>query len=477
MLESEISSIIDSKSYVLSRWNYLFSIDNEHYIYNTFSCGFGKLDPKMFKFVKKIETSQSYTPTKKEIPLVKALLQGSIIVQTDTNELNQLKFLSRTRRYNDSQKVISMTIVPTLDCNFRCSYCFQEHQNDSKNHLYMNRKTQDAIVKYVELRAKNGAKRISICWYGGEPLLAYDTINLLTERFLKLSDKYSIPYDASMVSNGYLLDKKRIDLLLRWRIVDFQVTVDGPKEIHDKRRPLVSGKPTYSKIIKNICNLTNEKGFPSISLRVNLDETNKNYLDDLLNDLNKKGLMNKLGVYLAPVTSTTKSCGEISSVIFSSKDMIEKDIQFVNTLIDKNLVVTMNYPKASVTQCMAVCPESNLVGPDGTLWPCWDVVGRKEESIGNIRTGCIHNDTFLKWCLWDPFEDEECLDCKVLPICMGGCPARRVPLNSDYFTAVFEKKCSRWRWGMEEYLKLVIKLYNMKQEQSKKQKTIEETDD
>ncbi len=242
--------------------------------------------------------------------------------------------------------------------------------------------------------------------------------------------------------------------------MDFQITIDGPENIHNKRRPLLNGEPTYTTIVDNISRILKQKNPPSITLRVNVDSTNDVYIDDLIHDLDRHGLMGQIGVYLAPVTSTTKSCGEISNIIFSSKEMIEKDIAFVNKIIDKNMVVSMHYPRVSVAQCMAVCPESNLIGPDGTIWPCWDVVGRKEESIGNIITGIDNTENFFKWCLWEPFDDEECLSCKVLPICMGGCPARRVPLNQEYFTAVFDKKCSRWRWGMEEYLKLIVKVYN-----------------
>ncbi len=466
MNNAKIKELITSTKYKSSRWNYLFRVNNKNYIYNTLSCGFGELDDKALVLLTKIMQSESYTPSEKDVSLLTQLIQGSIVVPEKTDEINMLKFLSYKRRFSDSYKIISLTIVPTLDCNFRCSYCFQNHQQTTDSD-YMSEEIQQAIIHYTDLRAKNESKRISVCWYGGEPLLASDIIERLTKRFLKIAKKYDIPYDASMVTNGYLLDEKRIEMLKKWKINDLQITIDGPREIHDRRRFLVSGKPTYDTIIQNICSITKEKEFPNVTLRVNVDVTNEHYIDDLIDDLDRNHLMDKLGVYLAPVTSTTKSCGDISKILFSSKEMIEKDIRFVKTLIDKDLVVTMHYPKMSVTQCMAVCPESDLIGPDGKLWPCWDVIGRNEESTGNIKTGHVYGDTYFKWCLWDPFQDEECLDCKVLPICMGGCPARRVPLNQEYFTAVFQKKCSRWRWGMEEYLKLIIELYQKKMSKAK----------
>ena len=56
---------------------------------------------------------------------------------------------------------------------------------------------------------------------------------------------------------------------------------------------------------------------------------------------------------------------------------------------------------------------------------------------------------------FNPFEDEECRTCEVLPICMGGCKAsNKVGENVDY-----ESGCSTARFGLPGE---IIDLYESK---------------
>jgi uncharacterized protein len=85
-------------------------------------------------------------------------------------------------------------------------------------------------------------------WYGGEPLLAIDTIDYLTQEFLKLcGDK--VKYTAAMVTNGYNLNKDNVNRLKKLKVKRVQITIDGPKIIHDERRKLSNGKGSFDKII------------------------------------------------------------------------------------------------------------------------------------------------------------------------------------------------------------------------------------
>lgn len=77
-----------------------------------------------------------------------------------------------------------------------------------------------------------------------------------------------------MITNGYLLDADKIEQLNQLRINAIQITLDGPEEVHDTRRLLGSGRPTFRRIIENVRTLMNSsyKGFCSI--RVNINKTN-----------------------------------------------------------------------------------------------------------------------------------------------------------------------------------------------------------
>ena len=114
--------------------------------------------------------------------------------------------------------------------------------------------------------------------------------------------------------------------------------------------------------------------------------------------------------------------------------------------------------------CGAVSPNSILVEPDGTLQKCWNVVGDKNEAIGNIMDiGDEFNGTLQelinesKWYAWSEFENEDCKNCEVLPLCMGGCPYYAVKRNE-----LFEKyhyRCTSEKYNLKNVLQELAEEY------------------
>ncbi|MCM1236362.1 MAG: hypothetical protein NC124_11505 [Clostridium sp.] len=55
-----------------------------------------------------------------------------------------------------------------------------------------------------------------------------------------------------MVTNGYFLTKDVAQKLAKLKVSSLQVTIDGPKHVHDKRRVLAGGEGTFDKIIQKL---------------------------------------------------------------------------------------------------------------------------------------------------------------------------------------------------------------------------------
>ena len=86
-------------------------------------------------------------------------------------------------RYNSSD--MALTILPTRGCNFGCIYCYEQ----DRPNIAMSEQTEDAIVRFV--KSNSNLKRLSVVWYGGEPLLNFDSIVRLTKKFQQLGIEYS----------------------------------------------------------------------------------------------------------------------------------------------------------------------------------------------------------------------------------------------------------------------------------------------
>ena len=90
-----------------------------------------------------------------------------------------------------------------------CPYCFEKHRRKK-----MSKKVQNDILNFIERTIRfTKVDKIYITWFGGEPLLAYDVIDSLSQRMIELANKWKIQYSASIVTNGFLLTQKIVDML------------------------------------------------------------------------------------------------------------------------------------------------------------------------------------------------------------------------------------------------------------------------
>ena len=143
-----------------------------------------------------------------------------------------------------------------MECNFACSYCYEKNNKDSKTGK-MSSSIQKALLEFIYKRALH-CEKLEIVWYGGEPLLCQDVIESLSASIISFCNTNNIIYDASIITNGYLLNKHSSDFLKKNKIEMLQVTIDGNEQIHNKRRPLKNGTQTYFTIVKNILPLQND---------------------------------------------------------------------------------------------------------------------------------------------------------------------------------------------------------------------------
>lgn len=214
--------------------------------------------------------NNSYDETKYDGQLIADMKNSGCLVEDDVDELERPEFYRNLSKYDVTN--FGLTIAPTLDCNFRCKYCFETHPKGQ-----MDSETQAALVNFVEQRLER-AKNFSVTWYGGEPLLAKKIIWSLSEKFLELCAAKSIDYDAFIVTNASLLDDSDVENFKRYKIHGAQITIDGVKEIHDSRRRSVTGESTFDKLIDRVNLLLNENF--SVVVRINIDKENARRLED-----------------------------------------------------------------------------------------------------------------------------------------------------------------------------------------------------
>lgn len=137
--------------------------------------------------------------------------------------------------YNPSAAVVSLTD----ECNMRCEYCF--------THFNPRRSSFEVVDKTCEflLLNKKGDISPSLTFFGGEPMLEFDTI------IKPIVEKYKDEIGFSITSNGTLLNEDAVDFLAD-NNVPVLLSIDGDKTTQNRQRSLANGKESFDKVYKNI---------------------------------------------------------------------------------------------------------------------------------------------------------------------------------------------------------------------------------
>ena len=346
------------------------------------------------------------------------------------------KFLITTNmmfgRY--SKNSLSLTIAPTMACNFRCIYCFEQgHYGNSM----MDEETQESLMKFIKSRLGE-VKAVHVSWFGGEPLLGMPIIESLSQQIMALCEEREIQYYAGIITNGYLLTRETAEKLKKYKVQFVQVTVDGPKKIHDARRPTINGQGTYDVIMNNLKTI---RGILHVHLRINVDFENVDAADEVVSYLKQENMLDYIYPYLGlviPYNNAYEKNKCLTDELYS-----KYNLQF---LLRNNIPLQTSYPRPRGNHCVSDFYNGWVIDDKGYLYKCWNDIGEIEKSVGNIHLehNIVQNtDLISEYSSCDFLDDPKCKDCKLVPVCMGGCPHSRMEGKVS---------CHQLRFYMKDYL-------------------------
>src|SRR5208337_4220464 len=168
---------------------------------------------------------------------------GYLIEKAEEERLYKLRYLDFLDERESNE--IQIFFVPWYDCNFSCSYCYQKEY--SNEHKPLTKEVIDAFFNYIDHEFSDRKKYNTL--FGGEPLLAGTGARARVDQIITRASEKGIA--VAVVTNGYnLVDY--LGVLAKGSIREIQVTLDGPREIHDARRMLKNGAPSFDRIVEGI---------------------------------------------------------------------------------------------------------------------------------------------------------------------------------------------------------------------------------
>jgi uncharacterized protein len=373
--------------------------------------------------------------------LITDLAKGRMLISDTYDELGALAMRYELSR-NDKSR-FAFTIVTSLGCNFDCPYCFED-----KHPSILNEEVEAATLAVLDDQLPT-ISSFSVNWYGGEPLVGKRPLLRLSRAFIDRCDGAGVRYDASIVTNGYLLDEATCRELQACRVTSAQITLDGPPETHDVMRPLAGGGPSFARIVENLRTAVDYMG---IAVRMNVDTANIGRAEELLQILAANGLSGRVVVYLGQLVAVDDGSpapsSSYQSTCFTRPEFAAAELEFTALAMQYGFAGP-SVPGPAGAPCTAVRANELILGSDGELYKCWESVGNPHQVIGNIRDYRNLNGRLRRWLQYDPFADEECRSCPALPVCMGGCAHHGMDV------LLHENRCDTFRYNYAERIKLL----------------------
>jgi uncharacterized protein len=420
-----------------SRYTYFIEKEGKALCYNTLNNTIAAMSSKAYQAFK----SHTFDEFKNNYPNSYNILAANrIILEDSVDELAELRLLNKMETFYNQK--FDLTILPSMDCNLHCWYCFEDHIANSR----MNKDVQDRIVKYIQKKVENREiNELSLEYFGGEPLLDFNEIAYPLGKSLKsIFEQYKLPFHSFFITNGTLIDDEMIEKLAELN-PSFQITLDGNRERHDKIRfKKQDHQGTYTHIIQTIHHLAERIDNTFINIRINYDEKTLRHIDELLNDLS--GLdRKKVSIHFERVWQTENKAdnAELKKVInlFIANGF---NVSYINW-----------HPRGFA--CKAERVNQLVVNYDGKVFKCTGRRFTDEHSDGELdENGDIQ---------WKPgkleqrlgkatFENHLCLNCKMLPMCMGPCSQKQIDVGPDRLHEV----CSlnSLEMNLEEYVEYLF---------------------
>lgn len=364
-----------------SKYNYVIENAENYYIYNGFSGACVALSAKEYKdFQSKAYKSET----------LQEFLRLGLIVEDKVDEI--ARYLSMVQAESICSTKRFYRILTTTACNARCFYCYEKGVPVQT----MDDKTANDVTEFIINKQQN-VKRLFLQFFGGEPLCNTRAIDIISKKLTEIG----LPFQASMTTNGFLFD----DVLAQkakaiWNIQKVQITLDGTKTTYEEIKGFDSSN-AFKRVIKNIHTLSSV-GI-KVSIRLNYSEQTKNDILDLID-------------FLASEYKNDKNISVYTYRLFDDEKNIHTDEEIRNRLEENGFLSKKekDFPDLVLNPCMARRTDSLVILPNGDLAKCSRGLQLKNGIIGNI---------YLKEELPNTWEqlNPDCIKCKHLPICGGGC--------------------------------------------------------
>ena len=350
------------------------------------------------------------------------------------------------------------------DCNLRCKYCFASTGDFGQGRKIMPPDIAKKAIDFVI--ARSGVRHnIEVDFFGGEPLMAWNTVTQTVDYARSLEEKYNKKFRFTITTNGLLLDEDKRKYINE-NMDNCVLSLDGRREVNDEFRKTVAGTGSYDTIVPKFKALVDERD-PNLDYyaRGTFTSHNLDFAEDVLSIADAG--FDRLSV--EPVTADL-GCGY---------DLTEDDLPKIEAEYDRLTDIMLERKKEGkpftffhfmVDLDQGPCVVKRLRGcgagyeyvavtPDGDIYPCHQFVGKDEFKQGSVLDQSFNMDIAQTFAGMNIYSRPKCQKCWAKFYCSGGCSAANYNMNHDMNDS-YDLGCEMERKRLEcaIYLKAMDKI-------------------
>ena len=366
---------------------------------------------------------------------------------------------------------ISLLVKPASgSCNMRCRYCFYTDETENRTVPSMGVMSIETMKTMVDKALTFADGDCSFAFQGGEPSLAgLPFFRALTDYVKNHPNPKKVRIHYSFQTNGYNLNEDWAKWFVENQVL-VGISLDGPKEIHDRYRVDHAGKGTYQKVMSSI-QLFNKYHVDYNILTVVTSATSR-HGQQVYNFFKKNDFRYQQYIEcLDPIgevqggyeySLTPERYEEFLKTTFDSWYLDMKSGRYVYNRYFENLMMIIARQGAESCNMRGVCGAQWVIEADGSVYPC-DFYALDEWYLGNINQDSFETMEqqrqtlgFIEWSKQIP---EDCKNCRYFGLCRNGCRRNREPVTSNstqknYF-------CSAYKNFIEYAYSRLAEIYQM----------------
>lgn len=305
---------------------------------------------------------------------------------------------------------LHLIILPTEQCNFRCTYCYEDFSIGR-----MQPPIVTGIKRLLDARSA-GLESLAISWFGGEPLVAKSIVLDISRHACELARAHSkIHLQIGITTNGFLLDDRTAHELSGAGVTRYQITLDGPRECHDRTRRHIAVGGSFDRIWENLLRMRTSALDFEVTIRVNVSPDNLGGMDAFIERIRQEFLADRrftvffkeVGKWGGPnddhLRTFTHAEGET---------IITELLRKAHAGFDRHRSPTDQ--DAELNPCYAARANSLVIRADGRIGKCTVALRDPRNNVGLLRsdgTVAINHARLAPWLRGIDTLDPDALGC------------------------------------------------------------------